>query len=191
MNGVISACRVRTVIFIGKTSRLSASPQHDHDQSAEALKAHGDACYLTSTTRALPTITSGKPFVNFRTLFLTQSAALSLETSPSSALSNILMMIRAHPDHHRANSSSWNLRSGVSAARSRPAPRRVSSSAESRPTVYFLMLTNMLLSCRPASPAALHCSTRKAPFSGPKQSFQLIRAIRMIPSSGRPARKPI
>jgi hypothetical protein len=44
--------------------------------------------------------------VNFRTLFLTQSVALSLETSPSSAWSNILMMIRAHPDHHRANSSS-------------------------------------------------------------------------------------
>ena len=51
------------------------------------------ACYLTSAIRALPTMTSGIPLVNSRTLFLTQSAAFSFETSASSALSNMLMVI--------------------------------------------------------------------------------------------------
>ena len=50
-------------------------------------------CYLTSAIRALPTMTSGIPLVYSRTLFLTQSAACSLEANASSALSNMLMVI--------------------------------------------------------------------------------------------------
>ena len=49
--------------------------------------------YSASAIRALPTMTSGIPLVNSRTLFLTQSAAFSLEANASSALSNMLMVI--------------------------------------------------------------------------------------------------
>jgi hypothetical protein len=50
-------------------------------------------CYWTSAIRALPIMTSGIPLVNSRTLFLTHSAAVSLEAIASSALSNMLMVI--------------------------------------------------------------------------------------------------
>ena len=49
--------------------------------------------YLTSAIRVWPTITSGIPLVNSRTLSLTQSAAFSLEANASSALSNMLTVI--------------------------------------------------------------------------------------------------
>ena len=43
-----------------------------------AVRLDDGLCYLTSAIRASPTITSGIPLVNSRTLFLTQSAAFSL-----------------------------------------------------------------------------------------------------------------
>ena len=58
-----------------------------------ASKLENGLSYLTSAIRALPTMTSGIPLVNSRTLFLTQSAAFSLEANASSALSNMLMVI--------------------------------------------------------------------------------------------------
>ena len=57
------------------------------------LTCRDDLCYLTSAIRALPTMTSGIPLVYSRTLFLTQSAACSLEANASSALSNMLIVI--------------------------------------------------------------------------------------------------
>jgi hypothetical protein len=50
-------------------------------------------CYLTSAIRVWPTMTSGIPLVNSRTLFLTQFAAFSFEANASSALSNLLIVI--------------------------------------------------------------------------------------------------
>ena len=51
-----------------------------------AVRLEDGICYLTSAIRALPIMTSGIPLVNSRTLFLTQSAAFSLEANASSAV---------------------------------------------------------------------------------------------------------
>ena len=48
-------------------------------------------------------MTSGIPLVNSRTLFLTQSAAFSLEANASSALSNMLMVISTSGRHQADN----------------------------------------------------------------------------------------
>ena len=56
----------------------------------DAISIGGSALptgYLTSAIRTSPTMTSGIPRANSRTLFLTQSAALSFDTRASSALS--------------------------------------------------------------------------------------------------------
>ena len=62
---------------------------------SRATKTAGlpSGCYLNSPTRTLPAMTSGIPFVNSKTLFLIQFAAISLEASASSALSNTRMLI--------------------------------------------------------------------------------------------------
>ena len=51
-----------------------------------AVRLEDGLCYLTSAIRASPTMTCGIPLVNSRTLFLTQSAAFSLEASAASAV---------------------------------------------------------------------------------------------------------
>ena len=58
-----------------------------------AVRLEDGLCYFTSAIRASPTMTSDIPLVNSRTLFLTQSAAFSLEANASSALSNMLTVI--------------------------------------------------------------------------------------------------
>jgi hypothetical protein len=50
--------------------------------------------YLLSAIITLPAMTSGIPFTNSRTLSLIHSAAMSLEASASSALSNTRMLMR-------------------------------------------------------------------------------------------------
>ena len=113
-------------------------------------------CYLTSAIRALPIMTSGIPLVYSRTLFLTQSAGLSLEANASSALSNMLMGIST---------------SGPPSSKYTPEPLHLSHqghealshasskfAAEPRLTLYFLMLVNMVLPSRSATQELLrHC----------------------------------
>jgi hypothetical protein len=57
------------------------------------LRLEDGLCYLTSVISALPTMISGIPLVNSRTLYLTQSAVFSLDANASSALSNMLIVI--------------------------------------------------------------------------------------------------
>ena len=75
-----------------------------------AVRLEDGICYLTSAIRALPIMTSGIPLVNSRTLFLTQSAAFSLEANASS-----------RPGRHQADNSPGTPGFVASSARSLPA----------------------------------------------------------------------
>jgi hypothetical protein len=72
--------------------------------AAKLAAPQGLLCCLTSVIRASPTMTCGIPRTNSMTLFLTQSAAFSLETSAASVLSTMLMVIST-PARHRADNS--------------------------------------------------------------------------------------
>ena len=65
-------------------------------------KAQG---HVTSAIRALPTMTSGMPRVNSRTLCLTQSAALSLAANAASELSKMLRVMST--SRQPSSDSNW------------------------------------------------------------------------------------
>src|SRR5215472_14081257 len=67
--------------------------ERGHDGQSPAGAGCSPTGYFTSATRTSPTMISGIPRASSITLFRTQSAAFSLDTSASSALSNRLMAI--------------------------------------------------------------------------------------------------
>src|SRR6516162_5478455 len=99
---------------------------------------------LASATKTLPAMTSGIPFVNSRTLFLIQVAAISLEASASSALSNTLMLMSTSGP---PSSKKYSLNPGRSrnSGTKLSCTRRATSSTEPRISVNFLIIVNMFL----------------------------------------------
>jgi hypothetical protein len=111
--------------------------------AADAFAMAGVAAW-PSATKTAPAMTSGIPFVNSRTWFRIQLAAISLEASASSALSNtrMLMSTSGPPSSKKYSRNPGCLRnSGTKLS----CTRRATSPAAPRVSENFRMIVNMFL----------------------------------------------